>query len=159
MTIKTTADGDGVTTETMADRLRFVQSEPWRHMRYTDENEEAAWDVYNDSLFLKAPQPETQDTVAPAEGAPAAPLEEVVPQFSTKWGDKELLEAVSGIQKPEPQPEPVPVPVKKEEFKAKQPEPAAAAPAEEARQPRLRPRGGASTTTARRGGKAKTTTS
>ncbi|KAI9158206.1 DNA-directed RNA polymerase III subunit rpc5 [Paramyrothecium foliicola] len=159
MTIKTTADGDGVTTETMADRLRFVQSEPWRRMRYTDENEEAAWDVYNDSLFLKAPAPEGEAAAAPEADAAALPLDESVPQFATKWGDKELLEAVSGIQKLEPEPTPTPAPVKKEDVKGKQPEPTPAPLVDEARQPRLRPRGGAAGPAARRGGKGKAPTS
>lgn len=106
MTIKTTTDGDTVTTETMADRLRAVQSEPWRKMRYTDENDEAAWEVYNESLFLRAKGGEDgQEPEQPPlkEGEeqkePDQDLEESVPHFTTKWGDKELLEAVSGIKK------------------------------------------------------------
>jgi DNA-directed RNA polymerase-3 subunit RPC5 len=102
MTIKTTTDGDTVTTETMADRLRAVQSEPWRKMRYTDENEEAAWDVYNDSLFLRSKDAEGAQPQAPAGEGGEVPdqgqdLAELVPQFTAKWDDKKLLEAVSGI--------------------------------------------------------------
>ena len=111
MTIKNTADGDAVTTETMADRLRAVQSEPWRKMRYTDENDETAWEVYNESLFLR--DPNAPEKPPPKEGEEEKPdlgedLEDTMPHFSTKWGDKELLEAVSGIQKEQPQPEPEP---------------------------------------------------
>lgn len=159
MSVKTTADGDTVTTETMADRLRLVQTEHWRKMRYTDENEEAAWEVYNESLFL---QPQQQDDDEPPKDDKAAeeaerPLENAVPRFGVRWDDKQLLEAVSGIVKPEPE---VPV-VVKEEPKAKRPEipaPPAAAEAEPVRQPKMRPRGGAATV-ARRGGKARATTS
>ncbi|KAF3075938.1 hypothetical protein CFAM422_001651 [Trichoderma lentiforme] len=152
MTIKTTAEGaDGVSTETMADRLRSVQTEPWRKMRYTDENEETAWEVYNDSLFLR-PRPDP----AGESGAPAADadrnLEELVPTLGNKWDDKQFLESISGIKKPDPVPE---MPVEKK------PEPVAAVaapPAEEPRQPprATRPRAGAAAAlAARRGGRAR----
>lgn len=151
MTIKTTADGDTVTTETMADRLRAVQSEPWRKMRYTDENDEAAWEVYNESLFLRTHTGEDEQQPKEGEGQQedTENLEESVPHFTTKWGDKELLEAVSGIQKTETQPEvevkPDPEPAQN---KGKQPE------MDEAVRPRTtstRTRGGAAV--AKRGGR------
>ncbi|KAL7956168.1 Sin-like protein conserved region domain-containing protein [Trichoderma compactum] len=152
MTIKTTAEGaDGVSTETMADRLRSVQTEPWRKMRYTDENEETAWEVYNDSLFLR-PRPDP----AGEQGAPPADadrdLEELVPTLGNKWDDKQFLQSISGIKKPEPVPE---RPVEKK------PEPIAAVvapPADEPRQPprATRPRAGAAAAlAARRGGRAR----
>lgn len=153
MTIKTTGDGERVTTETMADRLRAVQGEPWRKMRYTDENDEAAWDVYNESLFLRTKgenETEKKDKNKEGEPAPEEPeLEEAVPRFATKWGDKELLEAVSGIKKPDPEQEPEPKepePKQPQPQKAKQPEASEAA----ARPRATRTRGGAAA--ARRGG-------
>ena len=95
MTIKNTAEGDRVTTETMADRLRAVQSEPWRKMRYTDENDEAAWDVFNESLFLR-----TDGAGKEKEGEEADDhLETSVPHYATRWEEDDLLEAVSGIEK------------------------------------------------------------
>ncbi|KAI6782804.1 DNA-directed RNA polymerase III subunit-like protein [Emericellopsis cladophorae] len=175
MTIKTTTDGEVATTETMADRLRAVQSEPWRKLRYTDENEEAAWDVYNESLFLQNPASgespadgqeaeavdkgkkkesasEEDEVEAKKAAVPEEPkLAEHVPHFSTKWGDKELLEAISGIKKQEPD-EPVEF-VKSEAKKPvvpKAPEPAA----EPARPKATRTRGGAAVAGARRGGRA-----
>ncbi|PTB53755.1 hypothetical protein M431DRAFT_87700 [Trichoderma harzianum CBS 226.95] len=152
MTIKTTAEGaDGVSTETMADRLRSVQTEPWRKMRYTDENEETAWEVYNDSLFLR-PRPEP----AGEQGVPAADadrdLEELVPTLGNKWDDKQFLESISGIKKPDPVPE---LPVEKK------PEPIAAVAAPPAEEPRQTPRatrpraGAAAALAARRGGRAR----
>ncbi|KAM0324941.1 hypothetical protein ACHAQA_007908 [Verticillium albo-atrum] len=53
MTIKQSGDGSAATSDTMLDRLRSVQSEPWRKLKYTDENDEAAWEVYNESLHLR----------------------------------------------------------------------------------------------------------
>ncbi|UNI13269.1 hypothetical protein JDV02_000026 [Purpureocillium takamizusanense] len=161
MTIKATGDGDAVTTETMADRLRYVQSEPWRKMRYTDENEEAAWEVYNESLFLRPKADDAQPTAAAAvhgkdaQAQQQPPLEDAVPRFGAKWADKQLLEAVSGIVKPDP-PEPEP-PVVKAEPKGKHPE---VAP-DEARRPKGRTTRGGGTAGAapRRGGRAKASTS
>ncbi|KAJ4270177.1 hypothetical protein NW762_001853 [Fusarium torreyae] len=161
MTVKTTGDGDTVTTETMADRLRSVQTEHWRTMHYTDENEEAAWEVYNESLFLR---PEEQGEGEEADKVDAAAeeeraLEESVPKFARRWGDDDLLEAVSGIKRPELAP--APEPVVKEEPKAAAPasKPEQPAPeSEEARKLKLRPRGGAAGGVARRGGKPRAAT-
>ncbi|KAM0494742.1 hypothetical protein ACHAPB_007956, partial [Verticillium nonalfalfae] len=53
MTIKQSGDGSAAQSDTMLDRLRSVQSEHWRKLKYTDENDEAAWEVYNESLHLR----------------------------------------------------------------------------------------------------------
>lgn len=113
MTVKTTGDGDTVTTETMADRLRAVQSENWRTLRFTDENEEAAWEVYNESLFLRptegeeaAPGEEEKGKETKADAAAAAkderPLEDAVPHLGRKWDDDQYFEAVFKVKKPKP---------------------------------------------------------
>ncbi|OTA03099.1 hypothetical protein A9Z42_0035050 [Trichoderma parareesei] len=153
MTIKTTSDGaDGVSTETMADRLRAVQTEPWRKMRYTDENDETAWDVYNESLFLR-PRADPTTTGEQQQQAEADhDLEELVPTLGNKWDDTQFLESISGIKKPQPVPEPPAAEQKKPEAAA-----AAATPAEEQRQPprAMRPRAGAAAAmAARRGGRS-----
>ncbi|PHH88314.1 hypothetical protein CDD83_7694 [Cordyceps sp. RAO-2017] len=112
MTIKSASDGDGVTTETMADRLRFVQAEPWRKLRYTDENDEAAWDVYNESLFLRPDGlPDAgADPDDKAKAPDAARLDGLsVPRFAAKWRDKQMLQAVSGIVKSDLGPDPAEV--------------------------------------------------
>ncbi|TQW00471.1 hypothetical protein V2A60_001550 [Cordyceps javanica] len=182
MSIKTTADGETVTTETIADRLRFVQSEAWRKMRYTDENEEAAWEVYNESLFLSAkhphpPQTSESKSKRPEEGdedavPPHQSLEGAVSTFASKWESNQLLEAVSGIKKPDPVavvPAATLAAMAAAEAKAKQDAKekqaaeaqtaaaaaATAAAAEEARRPKRAPRGGGGLGTARRTSRAK----
>jgi DNA-directed RNA polymerase III subunit RPC5 len=110
MTIKTTGDSDAVTTETMADRLRSVQTEPWRKLKYTDENEEASWDVFHESLVLRPRDGtgagETSDgkkVVGDGEGD--GHLKTVADQTvlaRAVWEGHDLLQAVSGIQKPNP---------------------------------------------------------
>ncbi|EJP66602.1 DNA-directed RNA polymerase III complex subunit Rpc37 [Beauveria bassiana ARSEF 2860] len=177
MSIKTTADGETVTTETIADRLRSVQGEPWRKMRYTDENEEAAWEVYNESLFLNAKHNNnttaTETTSGKKKAAedlppPQESLEGAVSTFASKWGSDQLLEAVSGIKKPEPVVM-VPPPAKVAEAKAAEAkakldakekqtaeaQTAAAAAAEETRRPKRAPRGGGGLGTAKRTTRAK----
>ncbi|KAG5932259.1 hypothetical protein E4U59_007656 [Claviceps monticola] len=118
MTIKNTADGETVTTETMADRLRYVQTETWRKMRYTDENEEAAWEVYNESLFLQPKagvaaaamamdvDGDKKEKDTKGDGAAETDLEGLVPRFGATWGARKMLETVSGIVKPEGEREP-----------------------------------------------------
>lgn len=157
MTIKTAADGETVTTETMADRLRSVQSEPWRRMQFTDEDAASAWDVYNESLFLQnnTDAAGKEDDKEGEDKAQEQDLEESVPRLQTRWGDKELLEAVSDIKKPEPKEvvaKPAPGSDSKAKGKGKQPEP----PAQEPPKPRApgRTRGGAAAG-ARRGGRPK----
>ena len=125
MTIKTPGDGEAVTTETMADRLRSVQTENWRKMRYTDENEEGAWDIYNESLFLRPKE---------APSGADKDLEPLVPKYSSKWGSKQLLEAVSGITQSEREVKPEP----KAEVAVK---------TEEGKKPRSRSRGGSAAAT------------
>ncbi|KAF7549024.1 hypothetical protein G7046_g8471 [Stylonectria norvegica] len=148
MSIKTTAEGDAVAPETMADRLRLVQSEPWRKMRYTDENEEAAWEVYNESLFLQPTADEDPARGKQPEGKDERALEQAVPRFASRWDDLQLLEAVSGIQRPAGEEE------IKDEGRDLVLEQTLKTEAE-ARRPKVRPRGGASAA-ARRGGRAAT---
>ena len=157
MTIKTTSDGDLVTTETIADRLRSVQAEPWRKLRYVDENDEAAWEVYNDSLFLK---PGADDSGATGgEGAEQSSLHSQVPDFGTRWGDKELLEAVSGIRKSEPEPETEPQVQARDGPKHDQTQHDIKSDPAPTRRPSTRTRGGGPAGGARRGGRSKATTS
>jgi hypothetical protein len=67
MTIKSAMDGDsgGVATETMADRLRNVQTEGWQRMEWVHDEAELAWEAYNECLLLR-----------PAAGAAAKEGEE-----------------------------------------------------------------------------------
>jgi len=102
MTIKS-AD-DAVVTETMADRLRGVQLEPWRRLRCTDENDEAAWDVYAESLFLPGHGPQAEGgggakgRATGAEDADAAAGAQMqMPRLESAWTEDKLLRAVSGM--------------------------------------------------------------
>ncbi|KAH8173492.1 sin-like protein conserved region domain-containing protein [Sarocladium implicatum] len=155
MTVKSTTEGDGLGTETMADRLKIVQGEPWRKMRYTDENEEAAWDVYSESMFLRRPGESNSAAGNEEAAAPEKSLEESVPRFESRWEDKKLLETISGIIKDEGEND--------DDFKAEEEaQMKAIAEAEErkkAASAATRTRGGGAAGAARgRGGRAKATT-
>ncbi|OHF00510.1 DNA-directed RNA polymerase III complex subunit Rpc37 [Colletotrichum orchidophilum] len=158
MTIKTTPDGATAKSETMADRLRSVQMENWRKLKYTDEDNEAAWEIYQESLIMRAPgekpapineEDEEKKKKAAIDGAeeatqtkPVVDLAEKVARLETKWGDDELLEAVSGIKKPKV--------LTKAELEAEAA--AAAAAQEQARKMKPKARGAVGP---RRGGKAR----
>ncbi|KAJ4285925.1 hypothetical protein N0V88_008217, partial [Collariella sp. IMI 366227] len=125
MTIKSAMDSDGgVATETMADRLRNVQTETWQRMEWVHDEAEMAWEAYNECLLLRSSsgnknaQQEGGEAGAEAEeegkgkevtgveGAPAAVVDdsgaanlvEKVSRLRTDWGELELLSAVSGVE-------------------------------------------------------------
>jgi DNA-directed RNA polymerase III subunit RPC5 len=109
MTVKApTGTEDALTTETMADRLRRVQREPWVRMSYADENSDEAWAVYTESLLVH-PDPAIEAGRAKANGPSGkgkgvetaiaeGELKDKVPQLEARWGDEEFLQAVSGMQ-------------------------------------------------------------
>lgn len=53
MTVKPTAEGEEETTDTMAERIRNVQEEPWRKLKYVDEDSAEAWEAYQEHLFIE----------------------------------------------------------------------------------------------------------
>ncbi|KAK0721732.1 hypothetical protein B0T26DRAFT_749219 [Lasiosphaeria miniovina] len=67
MTVKAAMDEDGASTETIADRLWAVQTEPWRRMEWVHDEDESAWQAYNECLLLRTsgapgPAPEAPET-------------------------------------------------------------------------------------------------
>ncbi|KAJ9138233.1 DNA-directed RNA polymerase III subunit rpc5 [Pleurostoma richardsiae] len=123
MTIKAAGDGsEAVVMETMADRLRAVQTEPWQRMAYVDDEKDDAWAVYHETLFLE-PEVGAGDAPAAGEGEDeAAPggdpeLADKVNQLEARWGEDDLLRAVSGVEReeaPESAAAPAAAPVKVE---------------------------------------------
>lgn len=130
MTIKSAMDADGgVATETMADRLRNVQTETWQRMEWVHDEAEMAWEAYNECLLLrssatvnhqqegegeggegegpegaegaekgKGKDLETEAAAAAGDESGAADLVEKVTRLKTDWGERELLQAVSGVE-------------------------------------------------------------
>jgi len=114
MTLKAAMDDEGVATETMADRLRAVQTEPWRRVEWVPDDADASWEAYNESLLMRSGVAATNQEVdgkgkepatdTPADDSGAPDLVERVTRLQTDWGEDELLRAVSGIKPGDPKP-------------------------------------------------------
>lgn len=106
MTVKQTAEGEEIVQETMADRLKKVQLEAWRRMRYVHEEASDSWAVAEDALFLHRPEAAAgQDAGAGKEpevpDQPGMPeLVDKVARLRTGWDEDGMLETTSGISKP-----------------------------------------------------------
>ncbi|KAL2131869.1 hypothetical protein VTI74DRAFT_4481 [Chaetomium olivicolor] len=113
MTIKSAMDSDGgVATETMADRLRNVQTESWQRMEWVHDEAEMAWEAYNECLLLRSGGNGHSEAADGGDGegkgkeiategvddSGAADLVEKVSRLRTAWGEPELLSAVSRLQ-------------------------------------------------------------
>lgn len=51
MTAKATVDGEESQVDTMIERIRVAQEEPWRKLRYVDEESSEAWNKFEE-LFV-----------------------------------------------------------------------------------------------------------
>jgi DNA-directed RNA polymerase-3 subunit RPC5 len=80
MTVKTLGDEEE-TTDTMAERIRAAQDEPWRRLVYRDEDSNEAWAVFEDDLFVR--------------GAEAEAEASALPRLVSALGDDEYLDAIS----------------------------------------------------------------
>lgn len=106
MTIKSAASGsEQLHTETMADRLRIVQMEPWQRLKYVGDEEAEAWDTYDKTLFFRAGAgqgdakgkgKEKEDSKdKPKDGATDALDPETV-RLRTRWREEDFLRAIAG---------------------------------------------------------------
>ncbi|KAK4234455.1 Sin-like protein conserved region-domain-containing protein [Achaetomium macrosporum] len=127
MTIKSAMDAEGgVATETIADRLRNVQTETWQRMEWVHDEAEMAWEAYNECLLLRtgssnnnnktqgggeevdgqdgADGDGSKDKGKEPEAGPsnddssAAHLVDKVARLRTEWAEQELLQAMSGTE-------------------------------------------------------------
>jgi DNA-directed RNA polymerase III subunit RPC5 len=80
MTVKPTVDGEEETTDTMAERIRAVQEELWRKLKFVDEDSIEAWELFNDSLFV-------ENT-------------EIIPQLVSSMTGSEYLDTISAPRAP-----------------------------------------------------------
>lgn len=116
MTVKQNTDGsEEIVQETMADRLKKVQLEAWKKMRYVHEEASDSWAVAEEALYLHQPETPAADQDAGAKGkapetdAEADPLSQPglpdlvdkVARLRTAWDEDSLLETTSGIPRPQ----------------------------------------------------------
>lgn len=106
MTIKQTKDGDEeIVQETMADRLRKVQTEGWRRMRYVHEEAADSWAVSEEALYLRGrdePGKQPESVAAAVNEHGVAELAEQVAALRTGMDEDGMLERTSGIRKERP---------------------------------------------------------
>jgi DNA-directed RNA polymerase III subunit RPC5 len=94
MTIKSTGAGsEQLHTETMADRLRIVQMEPWQRLQYIGDEESEAWDTYEKTLFFR------DSTTEPKGKENEKKLDADTVKLRTRWQETDFLRAVAGKDK------------------------------------------------------------
>lgn len=112
MTVKQNTDGsEEIVQETMADRLKKVQLEAWKKMRYVHEEASDSWAVAEEALYLHQPEPAPADQDAGGKGPeveadplsqPGLPdLVDKVARLRTAWDEDSMLETTSGIPRPQ----------------------------------------------------------
>lgn len=101
MTIKSTSNNDQTTTETMADRLRHVQTEGWQKLNYVGAEDQEAWDLYNKTLMYQTPASQAAEA-KDAKGKGKELVEDPVDlqnnaaRLQTQWAEEDFLHAVAG---------------------------------------------------------------
>lgn len=116
MTVKQNTDGsEEIVQETMADRLKKVQLEAWKKMRYVHEEASDSWAVAEEALYLHQPEPAAAEQGAGGGAKGKAPEAEADPlsqpglpdlvdkvaQLRTGWDEDSMLETTSGIARPQ----------------------------------------------------------
>jgi hypothetical protein len=105
--------GEDEVIETMKDRLKSIQQERWQRFEYVHDESEAAWEAYNEGLFLdtnktnKAAADDTEmqepgSTEDKGKGKQALTVEddsaedEKLERLVGDWGEEDLLRALGG---------------------------------------------------------------
>ncbi|KAI0193795.1 Sin-like protein conserved region-domain-containing protein [Astrocystis sublimbata] len=116
MSIKSADSGNGeLTMETMADRLRTVQTEGWSRLQYEDDESAKSWNVFSSNLVYrnaekrgadqgkaqedkkgkgKEKEKETSDDVITIDSSSSSDSE----QLHTKWEVDDYLRAISAMK-------------------------------------------------------------
>ncbi|KAI1176979.1 Sin-like protein conserved region-domain-containing protein [Nemania sp. FL0916] len=113
MSIKSADSGGGeLTTETMADRLRTVQTEAWSKLHYEDDESAKSWHVFNNNLIYrdakktaekekaqekdkgKGKEKEKEVDVIQIDSSSSSDSE----QLQTRWDGDDFLKAISSMK-------------------------------------------------------------
>ncbi|TRX96685.1 hypothetical protein FHL15_002351 [Xylaria flabelliformis] len=110
MSIKSADSGGGeLTTETMADRLRTVQTEAWSRLQYEDDESAKSWNVFNNNLVYrsakKASANQDQDEDKTKGKGKAIDVIQIdsssssdSEQLQTQWETDDFLKAISAMK-------------------------------------------------------------
>ncbi|KAI0817583.1 Sin-like protein conserved region-domain-containing protein [Xylaria sp. FL0064] len=112
MSIKSADTGGGeLTTETMADRLRTVQTEAWSRLQYEDDESAKSWNVFNNNLVyrnakkagadqdkdenkIKGKGKENEVDVIQIDSSSSSDSE----QLQSQWNTDDYLKAISAMK-------------------------------------------------------------
>lgn len=123
MSIKSSDSGAaGAAAETMADRLRAVQTEPWHNLKWYHDEHGEAWDTYNECMLLRSSEAANAAPVAeeevdeekkkemkeekdgeeaaaaePTDDSGAPDLVEKVNRLQSDWGEEQILRSINGL--------------------------------------------------------------
>ncbi|KAI1824014.1 Sin-like protein conserved region-domain-containing protein [Xylaria intraflava] len=111
MSIKSADSGGGeLTTETMADRLRTVQTEPWSRLQYEDDESAKSWHVFNNNLVYRRAKtaPSNLDNRDEGKGkgkaigvlqiSSSSSSSSDSEQLDSKWDVDDYLKAISAMK-------------------------------------------------------------
>ncbi|KAI0378026.1 hypothetical protein F5Y04DRAFT_165898 [Hypomontagnella monticulosa] len=100
MSIKSAGtEGGEVSVDTMIERLRKVQVEPWTKLKYEDDETDRAWHMFNDHLVSPQPGPKDKGKGKEKQGEKAAGEDKSPEQkYKAQWNENEFLQAVSGLK-------------------------------------------------------------
>ncbi|TGJ80944.1 hypothetical protein E0Z10_g7816 [Xylaria hypoxylon] len=95
MSIKSADSGGGeLTTETMADRLRTVQTEAWSRLQYEDDESAKSWNVFNNNLVYRSVKKGAADQEKDGDKSKGKGKEvDVIQIDSSSSSDSEQLQA------------------------------------------------------------------
>ncbi|KAI2469856.1 hypothetical protein F4781DRAFT_392589 [Annulohypoxylon bovei var. microspora] len=117
MTIKSAGQGDGgAGVDTMVERLRKVQTEPWTRLKYEHDDSDKAWSVFSSSLvYPDAPKPGVEGLQLAKDGGKGKGKGKATFQddddddevdetgqrkhkYKAQWAEDDFLKAVSGLR-------------------------------------------------------------
>lgn len=112
MSIKSADSGGGeLTTETMADRLRTVQTESWSRLQYEDDESAKAWNMFNNTLVYRSAKKAAGDQDKDEDGGKGKGKEMEVDviqidsssssdseQLRAQWEPDDFLKAISAMK-------------------------------------------------------------
>lgn len=112
MSIKSADSGGGeLTTETMADRLRTVQTEAWSSLQYEDDESARSWTVFNNNLVYRSAKKSAADAdkdeekiKAKGKGKEIDPIQidssssSDSEQLQAQWKIEDYLKAISAMK-------------------------------------------------------------
>lgn len=87
MTVKSNIDGEEDGSDNIGVRISAAQQEQWIKHRYVDEDHEAAWDCYENNMFVYPEQDE--------KGEEQELSVDVVPKLTTGMDDMAYIDTIS----------------------------------------------------------------